>query len=85
MAGIDDELRKQILVEFKQVLKLAPFDHTENCTNVVMSLFTTQQQELLDRVMEQKETYIDTTQDEAPGHILAVPVSAIKKIQAKLK
>lgn len=34
-----DELRKEILTEFKQVLKLAPADYTENCTNVVMSLF----------------------------------------------
>jgi hypothetical protein len=33
-----DELRKAILVEFKQVLRLAPADYTENCTNVVMSL-----------------------------------------------
>lgn len=32
------ELRKQILTEFRQVLKLAPADYTENCTNVVMSL-----------------------------------------------
>ena len=33
-----DELRQEILVEFKQVHKLAPADYTENCTNVVMSL-----------------------------------------------
>lgn len=32
------ELRAKILTEFKQVLKLAPTDYTENCTNVVMSL-----------------------------------------------
>lgn len=32
------ELREQILTEFKQVLKTAPFDHTENCTNIVMRL-----------------------------------------------
>lgn len=33
-----DELRAEILTEFKQVLKLAPDDYTENCTNVVMSM-----------------------------------------------
>lgn len=33
-----EELREQILTEFKQVLKTAPFDHTENCTNIVMRL-----------------------------------------------
>ena len=38
--NIDDELREQILTEFKQVHKLAPADYTENCTNVVMSMVT---------------------------------------------
>jgi hypothetical protein len=33
-----DALRQQVLVEFKQVLKLSPSDYTENCTNVVMSI-----------------------------------------------
>lgn len=33
-----EELREQILTEFKQVHKLAPADYTENCTNVVMSM-----------------------------------------------
>lgn len=33
-----EELREAILLEFKQVQKLAPADYTENCTNVVMSL-----------------------------------------------
>ncbi len=33
-----DTLKANILTEFKQVLKLAPADYTENCTNVVMSL-----------------------------------------------
>ena len=31
----EDELRAEILTEFKQVHKLAPADYTENCTNVV--------------------------------------------------
>jgi len=33
-----EELRQSILVEFRQVHKLAPSDYTRNCTNVVMSL-----------------------------------------------
>ena len=34
----DKELRKAILLEFKNVHRLAPADYTENCTNVVMKL-----------------------------------------------
>ena len=34
----EQELRQQMLTEFKQVHKLAPADYTENCTNIVMSL-----------------------------------------------
>lgn len=34
----DKELRESILVEFRQVHKLAPADYTENCTNIVMQL-----------------------------------------------
>ena len=37
-----DELRAEILTEFKQVYKLAPADYTENCTNVVMSIIRTE-------------------------------------------
>lgn len=36
----DNELREAILVEFKNVHRLAPADYTENCTNVVMQLIT---------------------------------------------
>jgi len=32
----DKELREAILLEFKNVHRLAPADYTENCTNVVM-------------------------------------------------
>ena len=32
------DIREQILLEFKNVLRLAPADYTENCTNVVMSI-----------------------------------------------
>lgn len=34
------ELREAILLEFKNVHRLAPADYTENCTNVVMQLIT---------------------------------------------
>jgi len=34
----DKELREAILLEFKNVHRLAPADYTENCTNIVMSL-----------------------------------------------
>ena len=36
----DNELREAILLEFKNVHRLAPADYTENCTNVVMQLIT---------------------------------------------
>ena len=35
-----DELREAILLEFKNVHRLAPADYTENCTNIVMQLIT---------------------------------------------
>ncbi len=34
----DNELREAILLEFKNVHRLAPADYTENCTNIVMQL-----------------------------------------------
>lgn len=36
----DNELREAILLEFKNVQRLAPADYTENCTNIVMQLIT---------------------------------------------
>ena len=58
--NIDDELREQILTEFKQVLKLAPADYTENCTNVVMSLID---EYVADQVAKAiKQTFIPLSQ-----------------------
>lgn len=37
-SNTDTELRDAILTEFQQVRRLFLADHTENCTNVVMSL-----------------------------------------------
>ncbi len=48
----EDELRAEILTEFKQVHKLAPADYTENCTNVVMSIIRTEKLKLLAEVRE---------------------------------
>ena len=48
----EDELRAEILTEFKQVHKLAPADYTENCTNVVMSIVRTEKLKLLAEVRE---------------------------------
>lgn len=36
----DKKLREAILLEFKNVHRLAPADYTENCTNIVMKLIT---------------------------------------------
>ena len=47
-----DELRAEILTEFKQVHKLAPADYTENCTNIVMSIIRTEKLKLLAEVRE---------------------------------
>lgn len=44
----EQELREQVLTEFKQVHKLAPADYTENCTNIVIratSKFLAQQRQ----------------------------------------
>ena len=46
----EDELRTEVLTEFKQVHKLAPADYTENCTNVVMSIIRTEKLKLLAEV-----------------------------------
>ena len=48
----DEQLREEILTEFKQVHKLAPADYTENCTNVVMSIIRTEKLKLLAEVRE---------------------------------
>ena len=48
----EDELRAEILTEFKQVHRLAPADYTENCTNVVMSIIRTEKLKLLAEVRE---------------------------------
>ena len=50
-----EELRQSILVEFRQVHKLAPADYTRNCTNVVMSLIDQYTQSKLKAFAEEVE------------------------------
>ena len=38
MNSTKDELREQILTEFKNVYRLHPADYTVNCTNVVINM-----------------------------------------------
>ena len=46
----DKELREAILLEFKNVHRLAPEDYTENCTNVVMQLIADHLQTYTDEI-----------------------------------
>ena len=56
----DKELREAILLEFKNVHRLAPADYTENCTNVVMELITADRKrvELEARIDELEHTFV---------------------------
>lgn len=57
------ELREQILKEFKQVLKLAPADYTENCTNVVISMVNAYTTKLLNEQLDTFQKFIDTSKE----------------------
>ena len=75
----EDELRAEILTEFKQVHKLAPDDYTENCTNVVMSIIRTEKLKLLDEVRERvQEVYTPALR------VDAVLIREIDKLEAEL-
>ena len=75
----EDELRNEILTEFKQVYRLAPTDYTENCTNVVMSIIRAEKLKLLDEVRERaKEMYTPALR------VNAVLISEIDKLEAEL-
>lgn len=95
-----EELREQILTEFKQVHKLAPADYTENCTNVVMSLITSEKLKLLERIEGLAETTDSYRQGsrlscskcghETLGEFLvrafqAIPLQALNKLKAEIK
>ena len=75
----EDELRAEILTEFKQVHKLAPADYTENCTNVVMSIIRNEKLKLLDEVRERaQEVYTPVFR------VDAVLISELNRLEAEL-
>ena len=88
------ELREQILTEFKQVLKLAPADYTDNCTNVVMSMVTAytnkQIEAMLDRLEATKtiykaRSYNDKGVMRTMTVTTAIPLDAIEAERIKLQ
>lgn len=82
-----EELRQSILVEFKQVHKLAPADYTENCTNVVMSHIDQYTQSKLKAFADELEkASIHYTDDGLKADGLdpwAVPVVTLKAIKER--
>lgn len=65
-----DELRNQILIEFKQVLKLAPADYTENCTNAIMSMLENYATKELLKEIDAAIGYIEMIGDETDQAII---------------
>ena len=57
----DKELREAILLEFKNVHRLAPADYTENCTNIVMQLITADRKRV---ALEARIDELSNAQDE---------------------
>ncbi len=55
----EDELRAEILTEFKQVHRLAPADYTENCTNVVMSIVQAHTNSEIAKVLDRLQHELD--------------------------
>ena len=85
----DKELREAILLEFKQVHKLAPADYTENCTNVVMSIIRTEKLKLLAEVREQTTIFkIKAHDKKGQPHLYeagrGVPTEVLTKLEAEL-
>ena len=58
--GQDNELREAILLEFKNVHRLAPADYTENCTNIVMQLITADRKRVALEARIETVMYIDS-------------------------
>ena len=56
----DNELREAILLEFKNVHRLAPADYTENCTNIVMQLITADRKRVALEARIETVMYIDS-------------------------
>ena len=56
----DKELREAMLLEFKNVHRLAPADYTENCTNIVMQLITADRKRVALEARIETVMYIDS-------------------------
>jgi len=69
-----EDLRQQILVEMKNVQRLAPADYTENCTNVVMSLIqsalSVQDRTLRIKGLEDAKNSLQTVARRDPANVL---------------
>ena len=79
-----DELRAEILTEFKQVHKLAPDDYTENCTNVVMSIIRTEKLKLLAEVRERVVGEPSELDSNGRYNLKAEQRAALNKLEAEL-
>ena len=79
----EQELREQVLTEFKQVHKLAPADYTENCTNVVMSIIKAHTNAEIAKVLDTIESAVlgEVTDEEERYEVY----TAIQAERAKLK
>ena len=85
----EQELREQVLTEFKQVHKLAPADYTENCTNVVMSIIKAHTNAEIAKTLDRLEsTAVYAEYDKAEDDVICgdvVPLDALQAERAKLK
>ena len=79
-----DELRAEILTEFKQVHKLAPADYTENCTNVVMSIIRTEKLKLLAEVRERVIGETSELDSNGRYNLKVEQRAALTKLEAEL-
>lgn len=84
----DKELREAILLEFKNVHRLAPADYTENCTNIVMELITAytnkQVKAKLAHISEYAENVISIDEN-GEFSMKAIPLSLVAVERTKLK
>jgi len=78
----DKELREAILLEFKNVHRLAPADYTENCTNIVMQLITADRKRVaLEARIDELKTFTGISNEIPEPEILA----RIKELEKQLK
>lgn len=82
----DKELQKAILLEFKNVHRLAPADYTENCTNVVMQLITADRKRVaLEARINTAEHILNTMVSRAGGYCDEIKPDAIPDYITQLK